>query len=228
MVNNEDEHEITEREKRGWQSGAKPRKQTRPSLTTKQRIIFLKIVAQLGSSSEFERKLGLNSSDVEFYKREFNIESQDDARRLYKRLEIEHIEGREEMIMAESDKAREAEAIANRRLQELELRRAVEKREKPSNKPDANDIRTDDAARQGRFNASQKEDELESLTGSGPWLLPLEGSDAENRALVERFRRDIVNCGMVFCTNKYHALPLQIKAEATRLGLKIHWDRIKR
>ena len=228
MNKNEKDHEITDREKRAWKEGAKTRKKVRPVLTMPQRIEFLKLLAQLSSNSTFERRLGLDLNDVEFYKKQFDVENQDDARRLYKRLEIEQIEGREEMIISETSKARSAEEIANLKLKELELRRTIEKREKAVGTPDANKVRAEDAERQRRFDGEQQAQQTEALSKCEPWFLPLEGSDADRRGMIERFRKDIEYCGMTFCLNKYHASPIQIKAEAARLNIRINWDRIKR
>lgn len=228
MNRNEKEHEITDREKRAWKDGAKPRKRDRPQLTTSQRIVFLKLVAQLASNSTFERKLGLDSSDVEFYKKQFEVENQDDARRLCKRLEIAQLEGSEEMIISEMNKARAAEAVANVRLKELELRRVMDKREKTPAGLDANKVRAEDAERQKRFKKDQNKQEQDALDKSDPWHLPLEGSEFDRRGIVDRFRKDIENCGLVFCCNKYQASPIQIKAEAIRLGIRINWDSVKR
>jgi hypothetical protein len=228
MNKNEKPHEVTEREKRAWKDGAKPRKRERPKLSMPQRIEFLKMVAQLASNTTFERKFGLEPADVEFYKKQFDVESQDDARRLYKRLEVDMIEGNEERIISETSKARSAEEIANMRLRELELRRNIERREKEVAKPDGNKVRAEDAERQQRFQQEQKNQVAEALSKSEPWCLPLEGTADDQRGMTERFRRDIEHCGMQFCVNKYQASPLQIKSEAARLKLRINWDRVKR
>lgn len=228
MNKNEQPHEFTEREKRAWKEGAKTRKRERPQLSMSQRIEFLKLVAQLASNTTFERKFGLSAADIEFYKKQFNVESQDDARRLYKRLEIDQIEGNEERIIHETGKARDAEAVANLRLKELELRKTIEKREKVNNTPDGNTVRQEDAERQKRFDQEQEAQTTEALSKCEPWSLPLEGSDADRRGVIERFRRDIEYSGVQFCINKYQANLLQLKAEAARLKLHINWDRVKR
>jgi hypothetical protein len=228
MNKNEDKHEITEREKRAWKDGAKPRRRERPKLTMPQRIEFLKLIAQLASNSTFERKLGLDPADIEYYKKQFDVENQDDARRLYKRLEIAMVEGREEVIINETSKARAAEETANLRLKELELRRTIEKREKAVGTPDGNKVRAEDAERQQRFQAEQEAKTAEALSKSEPWSLPLAGSESDRRGIIDRFRRDLENCGMQFCINKYHASPMQLKAEANRLKLRVNWDRVKR
>jgi len=228
MNKNEKPHEITEREKRAWQEGSKTRKRDRPTLTMLQRIIFLKMVAQLSSNTAFERTLGLSAADVDFYKNEFNVENQNDARRLYKRLETDMIEGNEERIISETGKARDAEATANLRLKELELRKTIEKREKAVGTPNGNAIRTEDAERQQRFQQEQDAQMTEALSKSEPWFLPLEGSESDRRGITERFRRDVENGGLQFCVNKYQANILQLKTEAARLKLRINWDRVKR
>lgn len=228
MKDNEQPHEFTEREKRAWKEGAKRTKRDRPKLTTSQGIEFLKLVAQLASNSTFERRLGLSAADVEFYKKEFDVESQDDARRLYKDLEIALLEGREDMIISETSKARSAEETANLRLKEMELRRTIEKREKAVGTPDGNVVRAEDAQRQKRFEQEQEDQVTEALGKSDPWFLPLEGSESDRRGITDRFRRDIEYCGMQFCVNKYQASPIQLKAEAARLKLRINWDRVKR
>jgi len=228
MNKNEKPHEITEREKRAWQEGSRTRKRDRPTLTMPQRIEFLKMVAQLSSNTAFERKLGLGAADVDFYKKEFSVENQDDARRLYKRLEIDMIEGNEERIISETGKARDAEATANLRLKELELRKTIEKREKAVGTPNGNAIRAEDAERQQRFQQEQDAQMTEALSKGEPWFLPLEGSESDRRGMTERFRRDIENCGLQFCVDKYQANLLQLKAEAARLKLRINWDRVKR
>lgn len=228
MDRNEKPHEITEREKRAWKDGAKRTKRDRPKLTMPQRIEFLKLIAQLASNSTFERKLGLDPADIDYYKKQLDVESQDDARRLYKRLEIDVIEGNEERIISETSKARSAEETANLRLKELELRRTIERREKAAGTPDGNKVRAEDAERQQRFQEEQDSQTSEALNKSEPWSLPLEGSESDRRSMTERFRRDIEYCGIQFCVNKYQANLLQLKAEAARLKLKINWDRIKR
>lgn len=203
-------------------------KRERPKLSMKQRIEFLKLVAQLSSNSTFERKLDLDASDVEFYKKQLNIESQDDARRLYKRLEIEQFEGSEEKINSETSKARDAEEVANKRLKELEAKRVAEKREKAVGIPNVNAIRQEDADRQLRFDEEQRAQEAEVLARVEEWHLPLDVPETDKKGIVDRFRRDIENNGFTFCLNKYQASPAQLKAEAVRLKLRINWDNVKR
>lgn len=228
MNRSEEEHKITGREMAAWQNKPKKAKHDLPKLTVKQQIEFLKCVAQLSTSSIFERKFGLNAAQVEEYKKLFDVESQDDARRKYRKLEIEQFEGREDYIISETTLARKAEDVANARLKELAYRKALEAKERADLTPDANAVRADDATRQRRFQEEQVAKEQEALSRTEPWALPLSGSDFDKKDMIERFRKDIENCGLVFCMNKYQASPIQIKAEAGRLNLRINWDRIKR
>jgi hypothetical protein len=196
----------------------------RPTLTKAQRIEFLKMVSRLANHSMFERKLGLTISDVEFYKKEFNIESQEDARRAYRKLEADILDDTQ---LEEIQKARDAEKIANQRLQEMERQRAKEAAEAVQIL-DPNAIRAEDAERQRRFALQQKQEQEQHMPKAEIWQLPLEGSDVEKLAAIERFRKDIQYQGMQFCVKKFGATAADIKAEANRLGLKIHWDTIRR
>lgn len=199
----------------------------RPKLNTAQKMKFLKMVAQLASNSAFERELALTQGDIESYKKEFDIESQDDARRAYKILELALQQGLDENAMAQIKKQREAEAVANQRLKEIEHKKALEAT-LPKEKIDVNAIKIEDAARQKRFDFEQAELEKVILTEAETWILPLEGNEFDKKNKVERFRKDIEYCGMNFCATKYAVSTKQIKAEAIRLGLKIRWDIVKR
>src|SRR5689334_24253131 len=129
------------------------------------------------------------------------------------------------MIISETSNARAAEEVANQHIKELELKRATEKRDNAPATPDANKVRQEDAERQRRFNEQQAAQEAEVLASVEEWVLPLEGTEAERRGIIERFRRDIEHCGWNFCFSKYQATQAQIKAEAARLKLRINWDR---
>ena len=218
----ENEHIISDREKRAWQAG-KGRKPAhkRPELKAAQRIEFLELVAQMASQGTFERKLGLNAGDVAFYKKEFDIESQNEARRLARKLKKESGESREEQVLKEVAKARDAELVANNRLKELESRQKKE----PKAKRSTNDVRQEDADRQRRFTAQQKVLQEPSVEWRLP-IVPDEGSEAEQ---IARFRREITYRGFTFLRRKYTDVTLgQVKWEAARLGLDINWDLVKR
>lgn len=198
----------------------------RPILTRSQRIEFLKMLSKLSNNSAFERKFGLTASDITFYKKQFDVESQDDARRAYRKLEAEIEDVSEATKIEEIQKARDAEKTANTRLKEMELDKAKESA-KLKKTLDPNAIRADDAKRQKLF-AAQQDEADKAVTPEEVWQLPLEGSNVEKTDKIERFRKDIQYQGLQFCVNKYGVSPKQIKAEANRLGLKIRWDSTKR
>jgi len=219
----EEEHVITEREKRAW-AKSKERKSSRerPKLDRLQRIEFLKLVSQMASASTMERKLKLEPRDVAFYKRELDIESPDEARRMARNLQAESNEVYEARVLAQTKKAREAEQIANQRLDELDAKRAADKGGS-SRRVDVTKIRQEDAERQRRFAAQQAElDEPKTK-----WELPMEegaGSEAEQ---IDRFRRLIIYHGLDAVRRQHGASAVQVKWEAARLGLRINWDIVR-
>lgn len=214
-----------DRASRAWQAG-KERKTTRsrPELDRVQRIEFLELVAQMASQSTFERKLGLTGADVVFYKKELDIESQDEARRLARKLRMVHDDEREANVIEQTAKAREAEQIAQARLEALEAKRATDSIEKTRKKPDINKIRQEDAERNRRF--------LESQAGvekpEKDWRLPIAEGEGTETEQIDRFRRAIVYHGLSFTAKRYGATAQQIKYEAARRGLKINWDIVRR
>lgn len=216
-----------ERDKKIWQDQKKRLKTERKKLTIAERIKFVELVSQLATQGSFERHLGLSSNDVQFYKRELDIESQDEARRLLRKLRKEDADKNEARAIEQIAKVREAEAVAQERLRELEARKNIPVEAKP--KPDINEVRKEDAERQRRFEASEKDRERDAAyrkalkDGGHIWHLPIDDNES-----IERFRREIVNHGFSFCFKKYGATAAQIKAEAERLGLKIKWDIVRR
>lgn len=198
--------------------------QSRPVLTIPQRIEFLKLVAQMASPSAFERKLNLSKQDIEYYKKQLNVENSDEASRLYRKLERNPNYNSEETILNENKKAREAEAVANQRLQALEAKQ----HNSQIVQVDKDKIRAEDIARQKNLEAIEEAEVMSALSQHDSWTLPLKGSEAQRNETIERFRRDIEHQGINFCTSKYGVSKLQIKTEAHRLNLKINWDRVKR
>lgn len=214
-----------DRASRAWQAG-KNRKTTRvrPELDRVQRIEFLELVAQMSSRATFERKLGLSGADITFYKKELDVESPDEARRLARKLRMTNDDQREQNVIEQTAKAREAERIAQARLEALEAKRAADAAERPRNKPDINKIRQEDADRNRRF--------LESQAGvekpEKDWHLPIEEGAGSEEEQVDRFRRAIVYHGLSFTAKRYGATAQQIKYEAARRGLRINWDIVRR
>lgn len=196
----------------------------RPSLSQEQRIEFLELIAGLATPSIMERKLDLSPSDIEHYKRELDVTSPDEARRKARRMRTDFATEREARIMAENAKAKEAQRIAQARLEELEARRNQEAAERTYEKPDINEIRKEDAERQRRLEASQSSVQKPNKE----WKLPIEDDGGTITEQIDRFRRNIVYRGMSFTCTHYNATPQQIRYEASRLGIKVNWDIVRR
>ncbi len=222
----EEEHVVTEREKRAWAKGKKrTSSRERPKLDRLQRIEFLQLVARMHSAATFERQLGLEPRDVASYKKEFDVESPDEARTLAKKLQIESAEVYEARVLAQTQKAREAEAVANLRLEELEAKKAA-KKAGSSRKVDSTQVRKEDAERQRRFAAQQAE--LEEPKKK--WELPMEAGAGSRAEQIDRFRRDLIYHGVHAIQRNHgrHLTLIQIKWEAARLGLRINWDIVRK
>lgn len=225
MKDNDEEHAITSREQRAWQaSKSRKRAKVRPTLDRVQRIEFLELVAQMSSRSVFERKLSLDLSDVEFYKKELDIESPDEARRLAGKLKRHGDDERDARLLEQTQKVQEAQEVAQARLEALEAKKAADKAAKPSNKVDINKIRQEDADRQRRFAAQQEKTHVPEKD----WTLPMEDDAGSEADQIDKFRRDIVYRGLSFVGKKYNATPGQVKCEAKRLGISVNWDIVRR
>ena len=208
----DNEHIVTDREKCAWQASKKRGGRERPELNRLQRIQFLKLVAQLATRSVFERKLGLSPADVEFYKTRMDIESGDEARRLARRLEMETDDATEARVLEQTQKAREAEEVAQQRLETLELQRQADVTDRAKNrKVDANAVRQEDAERQRRFAEQQAGVDKPKKE----WKLPMEVGSGSREEQIDRFRRDCIYHGLAFVQKKYVATAQQIKWEAT-------------
>jgi len=214
-----------DRASRAWQASKnKGTTRVRPALDRVQRIEFLELLAQMTSRSVFERKLGLSGADIEFYKRELDVESPDEARRMARQLKLRSDDEKEANILEQAAKAREAQEVAQARLDEMEARRAAEAAEKPRTKVDIDAVRKEDAARQRRHVESQAGVEKPQKE----WRLRIEEGDGTESDQIDRFRRSIVYHGLSFTAKKCGATTQQIRYEAARLGLKINWDIVRR
>lgn len=190
-------------------------------LNVQERIKFLELFARMAPDAEYERTLELQPRDISRYCEMLDVVSPNEARRLAKRLKTEHEESREARIVAAQNQLRQAEAVAQQRLAELERKRQATK---PVKKADTNAVREEDAKRQRRWAQEQEQ----ATVPAEPWELSLEGTEAQRQETIDRFRREIVYRGMNFVRNKYDASPSQIKNEAARLGLKINWEIVRR
>jgi thiol:disulfide interchange protein len=219
------EHQITDREKRAWQASKERQPVAHPELTREQIKRFAQLVAELRSPVYFERDLGLNRAGVEFYKRKLNIDSQDEARGLLRKMNREDEEAENTLRAENTAKQREAERVAQQRLDELEAAKAAEQAEAIERKKrevDPNRVKQEDAERQKRFE-KQQEEKLAATTSVDTWRL-----NATNQDQVQLFKWDLEERGWTFCIEKYGASSQELKAEAIRLGLKINWDVVKR
>lgn len=196
-------------------------KKERPNLTLAQRIQFLQLFIKMSGQSTFERVLGLDAADVAHYKKMLDVESPEEARVLLRKLKRENQEAQEARIMEQTKRVREAQDVANKRLEELEAKRSANK---PPKQYDANAIKQEDANRQRKWEQSQEK----VSKPKKEWTLVLEGSESQREETVNRFRRDIVNRGIAFCRKKYNATENQLRFEAKRLKLNIDWDIVRR
>lgn len=223
-------HEITERERLAWQAGKGRKKAARQELNNKQKQRFLQLIAELASPVYFERELGLSQSDIDFFKNELSVETQDDARRALRRLVSDTEETLQARIRDNTQKQREAETVAQQRLDEFESKKkktSADKRAKNRAGIDSNAVRKEDAERQERFEKTQEE-AVAAKAAMSDWQLELDGRQSFDQERISLFRHDIIQHGLNFCMQKYGASARELKAEATRLGLKIDWDLIRR
>lgn len=220
-MNNEEEHVISDREKRAYQEAKKVQpSHERRTLSTNERILFLELVSKVASPAVFQRKLGIDASDVEHYKQQLDIQSHDEARVMLRRMHNESEQKREAEILRNTRDARAAEAIANQRLEEFERQ---QNQQTNVDRPKQADIAADDAVRQRRFEEQQEENVPVSY-----WRLRLPQGDAQQAEVIERFRKDIQYRGINFCREKYGTDAQSIRAEASRLNLRINWDTVRR
>lgn len=190
-------------------------------LTVAQRIEFLEMYARMASNVEYERRLGLSPANIKNYCDLLDVHSEAEARTLAKRMRRKNDEANEAIIVEQTKRVREAEAVAQQRLDELEAKRNAER---PVRQVDANKIRQDDADRQRRFAQSQ----AKIAVPAKEWRLPVDGTESQRADQIDSFRREIIYRGYSFLQKKYGATKSQVRHEADRLGLSINWDVVRR
>lgn len=219
---------FTDREVKAWREGKDRPRPERKKLNAKQEKRFLELVAELKSPVYFELDLGLNARDVEHYKKELGVESQEEARRLL-RIKNEQETGELQKEIQEAERQqREAEAAAQKRLEQMAKEHAERRRERHQQAKkdlDPNKLHQDDADRQKRF-VEQQQKKAAERASMEDWRLELDG--IKDDELKQTFMNDIKQRGLTFCGRKYDANPREIKAEAIRLGLDINWDLVPR
>jgi len=121
----------------------------------------------------------------------------------------------------ERKKAQDARMIAEQKLNEMNQRRQDEsddRRKRIHDMLSANDIKNDDVKRQERFEELEKQ---KNKIPESKFRLP------EN-VRPEQFEHELVTYGWAFCTQKYNVSRNDIRSEASRLGLKIDFDMVRR
>lgn len=217
----DEEHVASDREIRAWQAGKnRSYKRATPELSQRQIAELFKLVAQLSSPTTIERKLGLTIGDVDHYKKKFDIESGDDARRMARKIDLFENEAQETRVAQENARAKEASEAANKRLQDYEDLPTPE-----LVKQDANKVHAEDAERQRRWDREKNADiEAPSIV----WHLELSGDESIRANQIDRFRRDITQRGVQFCITKYDISIQQLRFEAQNLKIKVNWDLVRR
>jgi hypothetical protein len=125
---------------------------------------------------------------------------------------------------------RAAEAVAQERLDQFEKQKVQDSATKRAKNratinPDA--VRQEDADRQERFVESQ-EKAAAGKAAMSDWRLELDGRKSFDDERISAFKHDIIQHGLNFCIQKYGATARELKAETTRLGIKIDWDLVRR
>lgn len=195
----------------------------RKNLSNKECIEFLKLAARMASSVEFERRFGFNKADIDYYLNLLDVKSPQEARDKFKRLSTTLEQNNNIAIIEETKKIREAEAVAQQRLDELNAKKNVIK---PIKKVNKDKIKKDEAKKQKRW--LKQQEEAENIVPEQAWNLPVEGTASQRLEQIERFRREITYQGMGFVRKKYGVTNTQIKFEANKLNLGINWDIIRK
>jgi pyruvate/2-oxoglutarate dehydrogenase complex dihydrolipoamide acyltransferase (E2) component len=122
-------------------------------------------------------------------------------------------------VIARIQESREAEAIANQRLEDI----ALQQIEREPVRFDKEALRKEDKERQQRLSEQENK-----VTQVSRWRLPLSGRPQTREEELVRFRNDIQRRGLAFTASKHACEKKDVRAEAIRLGLKIDWDRVRR
>jgi hypothetical protein len=199
-------------------------------LTIRQKERFFQLVAEVRSPIYFQRELGLSPREVDSLKEEYGVENPDDARLALRKLATESEEQVQARIRDNIQKQREAEALAQKRLEQLEAKKKDEAAQKrTANRANINGdaIRQEDADRQRRLEKQQAAAEAVKATVSD-WRLELDGRQSFDDEIISTFRNDLVNRGINFCIQKYGTTARELKAESQRLGLNLSWDTLRK
>lgn len=213
-------HEITEQEKAEWQ---RSKKQQRSSivLSDEDTQKFVRFVAQNRPYGDFEIHFNTDKRDVDLMKHKMGIDTMEEAQDKL-RSEFGQEERDREAHLAELRKqAKEDHAAAERRLTEQNNQAAQQSQNKVDNPPNSDMIKMDDAKRQRRLEASEKEAQV--VASDEVWCLP---EDEHPDRLLTALR----GYGWQFTCAKYGVKKSQIMVELQRLGLdsQLNYDLIPR
>ncbi len=182
---------------------------------------FLQLIAEARNSGDFEIYLGLNRREIELLKRQLNIDSSEDARKMLQNV-AEYEKKYQEIQLDEQRKiALTARLAAEKRLKEFELQKQTEKEKRialAKKVLNVSKIKKQDSARQKKFAASQQP-KLQKEQSA--WHL----SDEDTP---EQFQQLLVSRGWGFIRDKYGISNQDIKNEVLRLKLKVNFDLIPR
>lgn len=222
----EEKYTITKRDRDRWQQNKAQKTTKRKVLSDDEIKVFLELIASLASPIIFERKLGLAKNDIEFYKRQLDITSRDEARGLLKDLQKRDTTEREERINSNTVTQQKVEEERNQSLDKSNEQKATKETEQRSSRLERRDpvrIAAEDAERQKKLEASNEDAQR---VQEGGWQLSLNGvGDADKKGL---FYSDIVHRGINFCTSKYNTTKSELINEARRLKIKVDWDNVRR
>jgi hypothetical protein len=199
-------------------------------LTIREREKFFKLVAEVRSPIYFLRELNLSPREVDALKQEYCVENPDDARRALRGLAKETEDQLQARMRDNIQKQREAEAVAQKRLNEFESKK---KEEAAANRAanraglDGDLIRQEDAQRQRRLVEQQEHSDAGSASIMD-WRLELDGRQSFDDEIIALFKNDLLNLGINFCIQKYGANSRELKSEADRLGVKLSWDTLRK
>jgi len=199
-------------------------------LTLRQKERFLQLIAEVRSPIYFQRELNLSAREVDALKEEYGVENPDEARRALRKLARESEEDVQARMRDNIQQQREAEAVAQRRLEQLEAKKRQEVASRRAEKRaniDSTAVRQEDAERQHRLNKQlEKADAVKSTIND--WRLELDGRQSFDDEIIAGFEADLIHRGVQFCIQKYSASSRELKAEAQRLGLQLDWDTLRR
>lgn len=222
-LHGQEDHEITEREARAYRIKKEQRPVQRKELLRDEVKLFLKLVSDMASSTEFETKLDMRRPDVEHYKRALDIEDPREARSVLASMDLEDTRARDDRIEENRCQARDAEAAANARLKEYDVAELRKRNEyATTQKLDPVVIAEADAERQRLLKAASIFD-----VPVTEWRLP-EVDGPLRTDLIRRFQHELIQQGWNFCRTKYGCTANDLKSEAVRLKLNINWDLVPR